>query len=283
MNKNPIYSNYMGIEFYVIKAKIPNIKEVYANNLVGGSSMDVLEQKEFIQNLCTTLEDFRIKNNLSQSAMGKKINVSQSTYNRLVSGDYNCNGLYAFYLFCKLSNKTMCEVVGDKSSDAYLSTAFKSLPKFRQKTVLNIIELESQLQMSDRYGNDYVDCYSLTNDNCDNMVYDAASYEPVNISGYKEICPDTIDCAIKIHSNHFHPTFHEDDILLIHQGPPRNGDTGIFINRKTKRVFFRRFIQGDVCKLEPVTPYGKTITVNPHDINDMSQWIKFGYVMTRMR
>lgn len=242
-----------------------------------------LDRLQVKHNIGETIEKVRNELRYSQNKMGELLGLSQSTYYRLTNGDVDNTILYAVYKFCKLNNMTLGEVVGDPSPTTDLNRMFKSLPEFRQRTVRTMIELDSKLSMKETYDREYVDCYILTNNNCDGMLFDTACYEPINIAGYRNICPDSIDCGIKFMSNHLHPAIHKGEILLIHQGPPRDGDTGIFINRKSKRIFFRRFIQGDICKLEPIAPYGKTIEVNSHDNNDMNQWIKFGYVMTRMR
>lgn len=245
---------------------------------------ELLNRQQLISNLGRSFEEYRIARGLSQDKMSKSLGMSQSSYNRFISNQTDSNVLEALYKFCKMTNQNMGEAIKDPSPNTELDIMFKQLPEFRQRTIRTMIEMDSKLRMIDTYDDEeYVDCYTLTNDNRDGMLYDSAVYEPVNITGYGKICPDTIDCAFKFASNHLHPVVHDGDIVLIHQGPPRNGDTGIFVNRKTRRVYFRRFIQGDICKLEPITPYGKTIKVDSHDVNDMSQWIKFGYVMTRLR
>ena len=245
--------------------------------------MLILDRSDVKENVGKIIESTRNELGHSQSKMGKLLGLSQSTYFRLINGEVDNTILYAIYKFCKLNNMTLGEVVGDPSPNTDLNRMFKSLPEFRQRTIRTIIALDSQLNIHEAYDEDYVDCYVLTNDNRDGMLYDAASYEPVNVAGYRNICPYSIDCAIRITSNHLHPTIHADDILLIHQGPPRNGDTGVFINKNSKKIFFRRFIQGDICRLEPIAPYGETILVDSHNHKDMNQWIKFGFVMTRLR
>lgn len=245
--------------------------------------MLILDRSDVKENVGKIIESTRNELGYSQSKMGKLLGLSQSTYFRLINGEVDNTILYAIYKFCKLNNMTLGEVVGDPSPNTDLNRMFKSLPEFRQRTIRTIIALDSQLKIQEVYDNDYVDCYVLTNDNCDGMLYDAASYEPINVAGYRNICPYSIDCAIRITSNHLHPVIHADDILLIHQGPPRNGDTGVFINRNNKKIYFRRFIQGDICRLEPIAPYGKTILVDSHNNKDMGQWIKFGFIMTRLR
>lgn len=119
-----------------------------------------------------------------------------------------------------------------------------------------------------------------TSDMRDGMIYDASNIESLSVP---EKYYNHIDCGIRITSNHLHPTYHLGDTILIKCDPPRDGDTGIFINRNTGKVYVRKFRQSSPCQLLPVNDYGTVIYVDSTNEQDMNQWIKFGYVIATIK
>ncbi|MBQ0059090.1 MAG: DNA-binding protein, partial [Lachnospiraceae bacterium] len=105
----------------------------------------------------------------------------------------------------------------------------------------------------------------------------------VNIAGYRRKYGNEITCGIRVTSNHLHPVYLKNDILLISKRPIRDGDTGIFLNTETGCVYLRKFYQTSPCRLEPINGYGETFYVDSDSQEDMGKWIKFGYVLTKMR
>ena len=63
----------------------------------------------------------------------------------------------------------------------------------------------------------------------------------------------------------------------------REGDTGIFFNRESGRMYIRKFHSSAVWALEPINNYGQTIYIDTHNPDEMEKWIGFGYVLSKMR
>ena len=161
---------------------------------------------------------------------------------------------------------------------------YRSLSPERQQAVRTMIAIERELSMpKDTSDEDLVPLYTITGNMEDGMYYDATNVEYMDVSAYRQFYGNQITCAVKITSNHLHPVYHMGDILLVCQRPPRDGDTGIFVNRKTHRIYIRKFRQTEPCRMEPLTQYGEVITVDSHNKQEMNEWIKFGYVLTKVR
>ena len=117
----------------------------------------------------------------------------------------------------------------------------------------------------------------------DGMIFDSYNVEKLDVSNYRKAFGDALHIGIRVTSNHMHPVYNKGDILLISRNPIRDGDTGIFINAQTKRAYIRKFHQTNPCELTPLNNYGETFYVDSDNVDDMSKWIKFGYVLCKVR
>lgn len=252
-----------------------------------------MTREEITANFATNIEKERARLGFTQSQMAKALNMSLSSYKNMISGVSVNIPIYVAHLAYGLTGKLFIELCGDISPELKVMIDFRDLPKHKQEAIQTMVDIECQLA---EYGqshacdtdepvdaDDLISVYVLTGNMEDGMIFDSVNIETVNISHYRKIFGDLIDCGVKITSNHLHPTYHTGDILLVSRRPPRDGDTGIFINRETCRAYIRKFHQTTPCRLEPITNYGKTITIDCHNQKEMDKWIKFGYVITKLR
>lgn len=252
-----------------------------------------MTREELNSNFAMHIEKERTQLGYTQSQMAKALEMSLSSYKNMISGVSVNIPIYVAYLMHELTGKFFIELCGDISPELKVMKNFRSLPKHRQEAIQTIVDIECQLAEYGQYNNasehpqvkedDIISVYIPTGNMEDGMIFDSLNIEPLNIHHYRKIFGDLIDCGIKITSNHLHPAYHTNDILLISRRPPRDGDTGIFINRETCRIYIRKFRQTSPCRLEPITGYGKTITVDSYNPGDMEKWIKFGYIITKIR
>lgn len=243
---------------------------------------------ELFNNFVNNIEAERQTRGYSQKKMAEAIDMSLSTYKSMLRGDYVNVSMYSMYLAYKLTGRLASELTRESVDELELLISFRSLPTHRKKALATILSIEREMEKNDAisYAVDksspiLTTCYVPTGNMEDGMLMDSTSYETIDVSRYARICPESIDCAIRITSNHLHPTYHLGDVLLIHQSAPRDGDTGVFIHKPTHRIYVRRFRQTNPCQLVPINNIGHSITVDSYDRSEMNQWIKFGKVMMK--
>ncbi len=252
-----------------------------------------MTREELNTTFAMNIEKERIQLGYTQSQMAKALKMSLSSYKNMISGVSVNIPIYVAHLVYELTGKLFIELCGDISPELKVMMDFRNLPKHKQEAIQTMVDIECQLAEYGQYHNtaeyeqvtedDIINVYILTGNMEDGMIFDSLNIEPLNIHHYRKIFGDLIDCGIKITSNHLHPAYHTNDILLISRRPPRDGDTGIFINKETCRTYIRKFRQTSPCRLEPIVGYGKTITIDSYDPEDMGKWIKLGYVITKIR
>jgi hypothetical protein len=130
---------------------------------------------------------------------------------------------------------------------------------------------------------DYVTMIIPSGNMQDGMIYDSCSLRKLNVAAYKKRYGNQIDCALMITSNHLQPVYHEGDILLLCRSSIRDGDTGIFLHQPTGLAYIRKFRQTEPNRLEPISNYGQTLYLDNTNPDEVAAWIKFGYVVTKMR
>lgn len=244
--------------------------------------MTILSKEEINSKFIKSIEKERIKLGYSQKLMAKALDISLSTYKNMINGLPVNIPIYSSYLAYKLTGKFCFELCEVTSSEIEAIKAFKDLPEYRQKTLRAMVEVEKALHTEPLEAEeDYVDCYSLISENKDSMVYNSTGYAPVNVSAYRPLFSESIDSAIKILSNKLHPLYSRGDIILIHQEMPREGDVGIFLNKVSHKVYFRRLKEAsDYIILESITDTAKPITIPDAQLKE---WFIFGYILTKMR
>lgn len=130
---------------------------------------------------------------------------------------------------------------------------------------------------------DYITVMVPTGNMLDGMIYDSCSFEKLNIAPYRNRYGSLIDFGIRVTSDHLTPVYLPGDILLISKQPIRDGDTGIFIDKNSGLLYTRKFFQTSPCRLEPINNYGQTFYIDSSNESDINRWIRFGFVITKMR
>lgn len=243
-----------------------------------------MTHREIQENFIIGVERERTALGLTQPEMAKKLGMSTSGYKKMISGETAKVDLYMACRMHEITGKMLFEICGDTSPDLNLFKRLRSLSPRQKAFIEGIIDFELQFQedaLPD--ADDYISVLVPTGNGEDGMIWDSANVEKVNAAAYLKRFGNDLHCGIRITSNHLHPVYHIGDILLICQRSPRDGDTGIFINRETGRAYLRKFRQTNPCRLEPINGQGVTFLVDSYNEADMAKWIKFGYVLAKMR
>lgn len=218
--------------------------------------------------------------------MAEKVDMSVSGYKKLIAGETSKIDLFIAYQMYELTGKWIFELYGDSSS-LLLQTATKMrhLSPSQLRFVSSVIDFEADFisNTPSEVAEDYVSLLTPTGSFEDGMIWDSVNVEKLNVARYRKRFGTDLHCAIRITSNHLNPVYNLGDILLISKSAPRDGDTGMFINRETGRAYFRKLHQTSACVLEPLNDYGLTFTMNDHDKNESDKWLKFGRVLSKMR
>lgn len=245
-----------------------------------------MTRHEVITNFIDSLERERTTLGLTQVQMAQKMKMSVSGYKKLIAGETAKIDLYVAYQTYQLTGKWLFELCGDYSSPI-LQTVIKMrrLSPSQIRFVSGIVDFESSFRSQTPLDKteDYVSILIPTGNMEDGMIWDCANVDKLNVASYRRWFGSDLHCAIRITSNHLTPVYHMGDILLVSQTAPRDGDTGIFINKEDGRVYLRKYRQTNPCVLEPIIGYGRTFTIDNRDHKEMDKWIKFGHVLTKIR
>ena len=171
---------------------------------------------------------------LTQKQMAKELDLSLSAYKRIITCTTDRIDLYVMYRLYLLTGKLAYEFTG--ISDTYLDLKKKimGLSPSQISYIDALIDFEKSFADIHDDCDEYVTVYVPTGNMQDGMIYDSANVEKIKISSYRKRFGSQISCGIKITSNHLHPVYNKDDILLIEKRAVRDGDTGIFINKRNK-------------------------------------------------
>lgn len=235
--------------------------------------------RQFAENL----ERERTILSLTQQQMATELGMSLSAYKRLITCATDKVDLYALHRLYLLTGKLAYEYTS--ISDPYLNLKQKiaKLSPASLTYIDSLIDFEKTFASTHTDCDEYLTVYIPTGNMEDGMIYDSANIEKVKIGSARNKYSSLISCGIKITSNHLHPVYNKDDILLISPRPIRDGDTGIFVRKDNGCVYIRKFYQTSPCKLEPVNSYGETFYVDSTDKTSMDNWYKFGCVITKIR
>lgn len=232
------------------------------------------------------MEQERIRLGLSQIEMAEALDMSLSAYKRIITGETLKIDLYTIRLMYKLTHKFAHELCNESDEFSDAIHHLRELPPSRLKTINAIIDFEMNFHRNNT-GNpeeeDFLTTIVPTGNMEDGMIYDSCSLEKVNIAPCRKRYGDIFDCGLHITSHHLHPVYQKDDILLLKRQSPRDGDTGIFIHTPTGRIYVRTFRQTNPCQLLPLNDFGSIIELNLQDADEMSQWVFFGIVITKLR
>ena len=243
-----------------------------------------MTREEMVKRFALNIEKERVKMNLSQEQMATKLDMSLAAYKRLITCSVERIDLYTAYRLYLLTGKLAYEFLDYSNNQLVLKSKISGLTPSQVSYVEGLIDFEKNFASihAEDY-EDYVTVYIPTGNMEDGMIYDTSNVEKVNVAQYRQKYGNLIHCGLKITSNHLHPAYNKGDILLVSRQTIRDGDTGVFINRNTGCAYIRKFYQTSPCRLEPISDYGMTIYVDDKNVEDMSRWIKFGYVITKIR
>lgn len=245
-----------------------------------------MTREQLIENFADSVEQERIALGYSQAQMAQALDMSLSTYKRIINGEISKLDFFIFYQLYQLTGKFAFELCkyGDPLSDTVASMRRLSQPQLR--TIRGFVDFEDHFARSlndKQESSDYTTLIIPSGCMYDGMIYDSCSLGKINIASYRRRFHDKIDCAILITTNHLNPTYNVNDILLIDRSPIQDGDTGIFLHKETGMAYIRRFRRGHPCRLEPIGSYGKTLCVDGSNAAETSKWIKFGRVLSKIR
>ncbi|MBQ0065735.1 MAG: helix-turn-helix transcriptional regulator [Firmicutes bacterium] len=244
-----------------------------------------MNKLELIEQFAYNLERLRNKLGYSQDQMSKCLDVSSSTYRRIINHETTKVDLYFITKLYELTHQfafQFCNPNYKEDRRLRIVSTITELDDTALKDIENYVNFRKAITFNKKGETKIVPFYHPVGELSDNMIFNSFSYTQLDISS----CPDSIkwqvDCALEILNNHFHPTYHLNDILLIAQRPPRDGDIGLFIEKETRKMFIRVFKMESPRKLIPVSDSGRIIEVDEKDIEDMNKWIKFGVVVSKM-
>lgn len=243
----------------------------------------MLTKQELARNFTLNIEKERLKRGITQSQMATALELSLSGYKKMISGATTRIDLHTMYLFSHSFRKSFFEMIGEKEEDAELIQSLKQLSDSQRKYIKKMVEIELALTDKQENADDYITVFIPTGNMEDGMIIDSANYTKVNAAAYRKKFGNDLFCGIKITSDHLHPVYNMGDILLICHKAIREGDTGIFLNKETGRAYIRKLLPAASWVLEPINDYGDPIVVDRANQTDMQKWIRFGYVLTKMR
>lgn len=241
-----------------------------------------------VQNFILFAEQERVKAGLTQQEMADKLEMSLSGYKKMICGETSRINLYTANLLHKLTGKWIFEMIKEEEGETHeIAKKLRLLSDSQIRFVKEVVELEAafakNLEDFEKDTDDYISVLIPTGNMEDGMVYDSCNITRVNAEPYRKLFGSDLDCGLQITSIHMAPAYNTGDILLLSRRPIRDGDTGVFLDRETSRIYIRKFKQTSPCCLEPITDYGKPITFDPCSEKEMRRWLRLGRVLTKMR
>lgn len=242
----------------------------------------MLTRQDIVRNFTLNVEKERIRRKLTQSQMAKKLEMSLSGYKKMISGVTTKIDLYTVQLMRNLTGKWIFELIDDYREDTEIILKLKEMSESQRNFIKNMIEFESSFTSTHEDSNDYITVFIPTGNMEDGMIYDSTNFTKINAASYRKKFGEDLFCGIKITSDHFRPVYNLGDILLVCRRAAREGDTGIFLNKETGKVYIRKLRPSSSRILEPVNECGENLHIDNGKEN-AEKWISFGYVLTKMR
>mgnify|MGYP001364871623 FL=1 len=177
-----------------------------------------MTREQLIENFADSVEQERIALGYSQAQMAQALDMSLSTYKRIINGEISKLDFFIFYQLYQLTGKFAFELCkyGDLLSDTVASMRRLSQPQLR--TIRGFVDFEDHFARSlnaDQNSTDYTTLIIPSGCMHDGMIYDSCSLGKINIASYRRRFHDKIDCAILITTNHLNPTYNVNDILFL--------------------------------------------------------------------
>lgn len=242
-----------------------------------------MQKHELVRNYAQSMEIERVRLNLTQNEMAKKLDMSLSNYKKIISGESSTISLYVTHLMHELTGKWTCELCNEHNEELEILEKYRLLSSSQRNFINAILDIEAELSQDTESEEDYISVFVPTGNMEDGMVYDSSNLIHVNAASYKKKFGDFLHYGLKITSSYLQPVYNPGDILLICKSPARDGDTGVFFNKSSGRVYFRKLHQSSSTILLPVNNYGSEIEIGAHDDCSENNWINFGRVLCKMR
>lgn len=245
-----------------------------------------MTRQEIITNFILNLERERATLGWTQAQMASEVDMSVSGYKKLIAGETAKIDLYVAHQTHELTGKWISELCGDFNSPLLpIMSKMRRLTPTQLRFISSIIDFETDFldQVSPDDAEDYVNLLTPTGNQEDGMIWDSVNVEKINVASYRKRFGSDLHCAVRITDNHLHPVYNTGDIILMSKAAPRDGDTGLFINKETGRAYLRKFRQTKSFVLEPLNGYGLAFTMNDDNPEDLNKWLRFGRVLSKMR
>lgn len=222
-----------------------------------------------------TINQILNERNWTLKKLSDESNVSYDTIKKLMSGQTGCPTTYNLIKISKALGVPIDYLLG---LDRHLNIDYAKLPKRAFTFLSELANFEMRLcDLNYIQGKQYIPVIVPSGYMGDEMIFESMYTDYVDVSSFYEEFGDSMMCGLKITNKSLHPTYLQDDILLIaNDRPPIYGETGIFLNKR--RVYIRKYLPGTPSILQPVNGFGKAIMAeNP------SEWHIFGRVLTIIR
>ncbi len=191
---------------------------------------------------------------------------------------YGKIGNPSIYTLAKISQAFNCSVDFLLKSDSIYGFNVSQLPSRALTLLQEIVNFERYLQQLNVSENtDLVPVFVPSGSYHDGSIFDSVYYESVDISAYREEFGDIIMCGVKVIGSYLHPTYLNNDILLVARDRfPLNNEVAVFI--KEHKIYIRKYILGNPIIMESINGTAKPIKI--YNIDDIHF---FGRVLTVVR
>ena len=171
----------------------------------------MLTKQEIVQNFILNAEKERVRRNLTQAQMAKKLEMSLSGYKKMVAGSTAKIDLYTVYLLHILSGKWIFELIDERPREAAFVSKLKEMTPNQLNFVDSLVEFEiafsDSITAAEKNCDDYITVFIPTGNMEDGMIYDSTHYMKVDVSAYRQKFGDDMHCGLLVTSSHLHPVF----------------------------------------------------------------------------
>lgn len=233
------------------------------------------ELSYFKDNIVSTINRMMYTKGWSIKQLSEKSELPYESVKKLVGGKINNPTIYTLIKIGKALDCGIDFLVTPKENFSLKSQ------NLSERALTLLIELASfETHLADYNSLHKTQCITTmvpTGNIYDGMLFDSFYTDTVDISAYHKEFGDIIMCGLKIVGKNLHPTYLNNDILLIAKDRyPIGDENGIFI--VGQKVYIRRYIPGYPMELAPINNIGDSLIIS--DINDVHF---FGRILTVVR
>ena len=174
-----------------------------------------MTREQLIENFAESMEKERIALGYSQAQMAQALDMSLSTYKRIINVEITKLDFYTFYQLYQLTGKFAFELCKYEDPLSNTVASMRRLSHTQLRTINAFIDFEDHFASTLNSGQNVEDYTTLIiPSGCmhDGMIYDSCLLSKINIAPYRRRFHDKIDCAILITSSHLNPTYNVNDI-----------------------------------------------------------------------